>query len=132
MAVDYWKWSKLTWNSLFVSWWVPSTHGTLTSSLMMLVFLTQWWDSVLFAVVSIFSFLIWYDACNVRYESGKHAHYINSLQHELNQVLMLEYADNVVSIPYRSLKERIGHTPLEVLVGIMYGMSLTWILMQLL
>ncbi|MBP7885029.1 divergent PAP2 family protein [Patescibacteria group bacterium] len=40
-------------------------------------------DTPLFMVAGIFALLIRYDAMNLRYESGKHAQYINSLRSEI-------------------------------------------------
>ncbi|MEI8091861.1 MAG: divergent PAP2 family protein [bacterium] len=42
---------------------------------------------MLFAVVAAFSLLFAYDAMNIRYEAGQHAHYINDLRTELEGVL---------------------------------------------
>jgi acid phosphatase family membrane protein YuiD len=45
---------------------------------------------------------------NVRYEAGKHAHYINNIRTELKEVLNAHEK-------LHFLKERLGHTPTEVL-----------------
>ena len=71
-------------------------------------------------IVSVVSFLIRYDAANVRYESGKHAQRINLIKKEIDQVLKVERIKSIVHIPSFLLKERIGHTPIEVLGGILY------------
>lgn len=66
-------------------------------------------ESAVFAVSFMFMVLISYDAMNVRYEAGRHAYYLNHIRTELKDVLWQK--DPRLS----SLKERIGHTPLEVL-----------------
>ena len=43
--------------------------------------------SLMFAIVFAFSLLFAYDAMNLRYEAGQHAHYINDLRFELQNVL---------------------------------------------
>lgn len=118
--------------SLWTSGGFPSTHGTLTSSMMMIVFLVDWWQSTLFMVTTIFSVLIWYDAANVRYESWKHAQYINSIKQKINQVFIAEHIQSKGTLPWLFLKERIGHTPIEVVAGIVYGASLTLLVYSLL
>lgn len=53
----------------------------------MLVLLHYGFDSVLFAVAFAFSVLFAYDAMNLRYQTGQHAHYINDLRSELESIL---------------------------------------------
>jgi acid phosphatase family membrane protein YuiD len=77
-------------------------------------------DSILFAVAFAFSLLVAYDAMNLRYEAGQHAHYINDMRFELQSVLQKSAK--------RPLKERIGHTPLEVFGGMLFGSLLTFLL----
>lgn len=123
ICVDFYQWRPITRQTLRASWWIPSTHWTLTSSMLTLVFLVDWIASTLFMVVLVLSVLIWYDATNVRYESWKHAQYINSLKKEINHVFLVEHKHT--QLPTLFLKERIWHTPLEVLVGICYWSILT-------
>jgi len=53
----------------------------------MLVRLDYGFSSVFFAVAFAFSVLFAYDAMNLRYETGQHAHYINDLRSELGTIL---------------------------------------------
>jgi hypothetical protein len=100
------------------AWWFPSVHSWLTSSIVTIIALTRWIDSLEFMIVSGFSFLFWYDAMHVRYEAGKHAHQINSIRHDLKNVLTIQQW-------FQMLKERIWHTPLEVIAWIIGGIVLT-------
>lgn len=75
-------------------------------------------ESPEFAITFAFSFLFWYDAINVRYEAGQHASYINRISEELDDIFAL---DGKVTL----LKERLGHTFIEVAWGIATGVSLT-------
>jgi hypothetical protein len=72
----------------------------------MLVWMQYGFNSVFFAVAFAFSVLFAYDAMNLRYETGQHAHYINDMRTELESILQKKQKS--------PLKERIGHTPLEV------------------
>ncbi len=85
----------------------------------MLVRLQYGFDSVFFAVAFAFSVLFAYDAMNLRYETGQHAQYINDLRSELQTILLKKEKE--------TLKERIGHTPLEVAGWIIFGTILTYI-----
>ncbi|NOZ43910.1 MAG: divergent PAP2 family protein [bacterium] len=78
----------------------------------------------MFAVVLVFSFLFIYDAMNLRYEAGKHARYLNSLRVELQDMLQKEKV-------HKYLKERLGHTPLEVIAGIFLGIFFTALLCKM-
>lgn len=128
LLIDYYYKRPFSWNSLRTSGWFPSTHGTLTSSALTMVFFVDGLESTLFMVVATISFLVWYDAANVRYESGKHAQYINLIKKEIQQVVMEDDITLHDKVPLLSLKERIGHTPLEVIGGIFYGTFVTVIL----
>lgn len=80
---------------------MPSTHSTLVSSMCMIIYL-DYGISSLFAVTLFFSLIVIYDSMGIRYESGKQAEIIN------------EHTGS-------NLKEKIGHKPIEVLVGILLG-----------
>jgi acid phosphatase family membrane protein YuiD len=85
-------------------------------------------NSPFFAMSLCFSLLFWYDAANVRYQAGQHAQYLNyfyRLLHELEKVGIHEKH-------LHHLKERLGHTVIEVIGGIVTGMVLTFMLYGLL
>lgn len=124
LFLDLYQKRKRTIQILRAAWGFPSVHSWLSSSIATLMALTQWLQSPEFAISFTFAFLFWYDAMNIRYEAGKHASYINDIRSELQTVLDL---DN----KYNYLKERLGHTPIEVLWGIIMGIALTVILYDL-
>jgi len=104
---------------IFASGGFPSFHSGLASSVTALVRLEYGFGSTFFAVAFAFSVLFAYDAMNLRYETGQHAHYINDLRLELQTILQKKEKG--------LLKERIGHTPLEVAWWIIFGSILTYI-----
>lgn len=119
VIIDIIRYKRIyTWH-IFASGGFPSFHSGLASSVTMLVRLQYGFDSVFFAVAFAFSVLFAYDAMNLRYETGQHAHYINDLRTELESILQKKQ-----KLP---LKERIGHTPWEVAWGIIFGSILTYI-----
>lgn len=102
---------KLVWGRLFNgSGGMPSSHTSLCISITTLVGLNLGFGSPLFGVSLVFSLIIMYDAMGLRMQSGKHAEAINKL---LDQVFV---DDN-----YKHLKEQLGHKPMEVLGGIVFG-----------
>jgi hypothetical protein len=88
---------------------MPSTHTTFSSSLTMLIGYNLGFDSVIFAIALIFTLITSYDALGVRYESGKQAAAINYLMRDNGK------------IDFKALKEKLGHEPLEVFVGLLLG-----------
>ena len=67
-----------------------------------------------FALASIFAFIVMYDACNVRLETGKQAVAIKELQDLLQKMGQDLTAEE-------KLKELVGHTLPQVLVGAVLG-----------
>lgn len=106
---------------------MPSSHTAFVSSLATAVGLTEGWRSVLFAVVLSFALLVIYDATNLRRSAGYHAQVLNEI---VPKLLRGEVLKEVVT--YRQLRELLGHTPSEVLVGAILGVLVaTWFLMIL-
>ena len=82
--------------------------------------------SITFAVAVTFSLLFAYDAMNVRYQTGMHAEYLNDLRKDLQDNFLMKGKRRT------KLKERLGHTPIEVLGGILFGVILTFVLYYIL
>lgn len=80
---------------------IPSSHACLVSSLTSLIYLNYGFNS-LFSVSLIFSFIVLYDSFGVRYQVGLQAKVLNELTGY-------------------NLKELVGHTFFEVLVGVILG-----------
>lgn len=92
---------------------MPSSHTTFCTSLTVFIGYTKGFNDPLFALGMVFSILTAYDAMGLRMESEKQAIAINNLADEL-------YKSNTKK-QIEPLKEKLGHTPLEVLVGILFG-----------
>lgn len=119
VIIDIIRYKRIYTGHIFASGGFPSFHSGLASSVTMLVWLQYGFDSVFFAVAFAFSVLFAYDAMNLRYETWQHAHYINDLRTELESILQKKQKS--------PLKERIGHTPLEVAGWIVFWSVLTYI-----
>lgn len=105
------KCHKLVWGRLFNgSGGMPSSHTSFSISITFLIGLNLGFDSALFASSLVFSLIIIYDAMGLRQQTGKQAIAINRL---LDHV----FEDKC----YEHLKEQLGHRPLEVLAGIIFG-----------
>lgn len=120
VIIDIIRYKRIYTGHIFASWWFPSFHSGLASSVTMLVWLEYGFGSTLFAVAFAFSVLFAYDAMNLRYQTGQHAHYINDLRSELESILQKKKK--------WVLKERLWHTPWEVAGGIIVASVLTYVL----
>ena len=96
---------------------MPSTHTTAVISLTTLMYIDYGITSELFAICLIFSLIVMYDAMGIRYETGKQAEIINVLAKKAN-----------LKESFVLLKEKIGHKPIEVLGGIIFGIMLATLL----
>ena len=106
---------------IFISWGFPSFHTWVASSVTVLALLADWIWSVSFAIALTFSMLFAYDAMNVRYQTWKHAEYLNAIRRDLQEnFLMSEQRKS-------KLKERLWHTPIEVMWGFVFWVVLTFV-----
>ncbi len=102
---------------------MPSAHSAMVCGLTISIARFYGVSDPLFALSVMFAFVTMYDAMGVRREAGEHARLLNKY---LNQI-ETENADvNGDGIPDKEvteidLKEFIGHTPLEVLGGVLLG-----------
>lgn len=105
-----WMWGRL----LNGSGGMPSSHSSFCFSLTTLVGIEEGYVGPLFGICLVFSLITAYDAMGLRQESGKHAT-------EINQLLDEVFKENKKN--RKRLKEQLGHKPLEVLVGILLGVT---------
>ena len=102
---------KLIWGRLFNgTGGMPSSHTSFSTSLTMMIGLNEGFSSPLFAISLVFTLIVSYDAMGLRMESGKQAEAINKLFDET-------FKDGNMT----KLKEKLGHKPEEVLVGLIFG-----------
>lgn len=95
---------------------MPSSHSATVCALATAVLLKCGAGSALFAVSVIFAFVTMYDAMGVRRETGRQGEVLNDL---------IEAFQNMGKDigPEKALKELIGHSPLQVLVGGILGIA---------
>lgn len=90
---------------------LPSNHSAIVSSTTAIIGLKDGIASPSFGIAVTLAFIVILDASSLRRQIGKHAVSINKL--------------NIVGQP---LRERIGHTPLEIFVGILVGIVIATII----
>ena len=91
---------------------MPSSHSAVVTSLATMIGLSQGFDSQMFALATIFAFVVMYDAAGIRRAAGKQAHILNKIVNTpgLSGVEVTE-----------KLQEVLGHTPKQVIVGAIIG-----------
>lgn len=92
---------------------MPSSHSSITMSLTMSLGFVYGFDSAVFAISMIMSFVVMYDAAGVRRSAGQQAAILNKMVEEWENGGLME--------PEKKLKELLGHTPLEVFAGAVLG-----------
>jgi hypothetical protein len=74
-------------------------------------------NSSLFALACIMAGIVMYDAAGVRRAAGRQARVLNRILEDL-------YRGQPVA--EERLRELLGHTPVEVIIGAMLGFLITW------
>lgn len=97
---------------------MPSTHSAGVVSLSTIIGLLDGFSSTTFAVSIGFSLVIMYDAAGLRRAAGKTAACLNKI--------MEEFYNHDLRAVGGKLKELLGHTPLEVFVGAVYGIAFAY------
>ena len=95
---------------------MPSGHSATVSSLMVVCGLACGTDSAIFAISAILALIVCHDAMGVRRETGKQAVLLNELTKAFSAL-----ADE--KLPEVKLKEFVGHTPIQVIAGILIGVA---------
>lgn len=118
VPVEYLLKRQWNWGLWFSSGGMPSSHSSLMVATTLSVGLYYGFDNPLFAIAFAISMIVVYDATGVRREAGIHAQKIN---------LLLEEFFSGQRIPQDQLKEVLGHTPREVIAGILLGTAVALI-----
>lgn len=99
---------------------MPSGHSAMVISLLTIIGLSEGVDSPLFALSSIFALIVIRDALGIRRYLGQHGKTLNILVNDLKD-------DKVLEANYPRLLEKIGHTPLQVIVGSLIGLTISFV-----
>ncbi|NET55805.1 MAG: divergent PAP2 family protein [Symploca sp. SIO2E6] len=97
---------------------MPSSHSALVAALAAGIGQTVGWGSPEFAIATIFAVIVMYDAAGVRQAAGKQARILNQIIDEL-------FAGK--DFNEERLKELLGHTPFQVIVGLVLGIAISWL-----
>jgi acid phosphatase family membrane protein YuiD len=98
---------------------MPSSHAAIVMGMTTAVGKYAHVSSAAFAIALIFSFVVMYDAAGLRRAAGRQAAILNRLVEDLVHMRGMQE---------QKLRELLGHTPVEVVVGAVLGIVVGLIL----
>ena len=108
---------------------MPSSHSAGVTSLITAILIEQGWGSPLTAIAITFGILVMFDSMGVRRQSGEHGIIINEMIQDI-QLLGKTFRDADNSLQEeleheKDLNVRLGHKPVEVFFGAMFGIVIS-------
>ncbi|MBP3459444.1 MAG: divergent PAP2 family protein [Lachnospiraceae bacterium] len=98
---------------------MPSSHSATVCALATATGMTCGFDGFPFAMSTFFAIIVMNDAMGVRLETGKQAIVLNDMME-----LFKEMGRWDGKHPIEHLKEFVGHTPLQILIGAILGICI--------
>jgi uncharacterized protein len=113
LIIDVVKNGKVSLRVMTTTGGMPSAHSAFVTALATGVGQVKGWDSVEFAIATIFAIIVMYDAAGVRQAAGKQARILNQM---IDELFSEDHSFNE-----QRLKELLGHTPVQVIAGAVLG-----------
>ncbi len=99
---------------------MPSAHSATVSALTTAVAMIQGLNSVAFGIAAILAMVVMYDAAGVRRAVSRQSVILNRI---VKEILARRPRDEVE----HDLREFIGHTPFQVIIGAALGIFIAWL-----
>lgn len=125
VPVYYYKTGKWAPRWAVASGGFPSSHSATVTALSVAIGMQEGFDSALFAVTAVFSCIVMYDACHVRYYTGKSIELTQELISDLRRSGTVRLDSPLYS---EKLKTVLGHKTVEVLGGFLVGLILPFLM----
>ncbi|MDL2206173.1 divergent PAP2 family protein [Eubacteriales bacterium OttesenSCG-928-N13] len=100
---------------------MPSSHACVVCALATAVGISSGFNSANFAISTVLALVVMTDAAGVRRAAGKQAVVINRIAEDL--------FEKQRGFSYERLKELLGHSPFEVMIGALIGVLLGFLIM---
>lgn len=120
--LEYARHRRWDWSLLLRAGGMPSSHSALITASAHAIGLTAGYDSPIFALAAALALIVVYDATGIRRQAGRQAAVINQLVRDL-----LEGH----SPRQERLREVLGHSPGEALVGVLMGLVVAQAVIEL-
>lgn len=118
LAIELLRHGKVNFRTLVETGGMPSAHSAFVTALATCVGIMAGWASPEFAIAFVFALIVMYDAAGVRQAAGKQARILNQIVDELFHE-KTEFTE-------ARLKELLGHTPFQVIIGCLLGIAIGW------
>ncbi len=110
---------KWDWVLLLQAGGMPSSHSALVAGLAQAIGLFEGFNTAVFGVAFAMAMVVIYDATGIRRQAGRHAHIINQMIQDLAAGHPLKQ---------EQLREVLGHSPQEAVMGTLLGIVTAQIL----
>ena len=110
--IDWTDDKKISYKTLFSDGGMPSLHTIAVASLATGIYLEEQGISALFILSVVLALIVINDALKVRWVTGEQSKAINQLMKENKEFQQ-----------HKPFEERVGHKPIEVLVGLIIGVA---------
>ncbi len=125
LPLEYLRTKQWDWSLLFSTGGMPSSHSAVVTSAAASIGHYMGFDTPLFGLAFAVAMVVIYDSTNIRRQAGFHAQQINRIVKEV-------FTGKVKPIQeFQELSEVLGHSPIEALGGIIFGLLvsvITWLI----
>jgi len=104
------------WGIIFSAGGLPSSHSSTVTAVALSIGFQEGFDTAIFALAAAVGMIVIYDATGVRRQAGIHAQRINEIMRDFIESRQF---------PDKDLKEMLGHTPIEVIAGVVLGVLIS-------
>ena len=98
---------------------MPSAHSATVTAMVIATARSEGIHSAIFAVAAVVAIITMHDAMGVRHETGEQAKVLNQM---IDQWIDIS-EKNAPFLQNMHLKEMVGHTPLQVVAGVLVGIA---------
>lgn len=119
LTVAYRK-RSFRWTIIFATGGMPSSHSSTVVAMATSVGLIDGFASTMFAFSTCFALVVMFDAAGLRRNASKQASVLNRI--------IKEFFSHEQNVSKEKLKEFLGHTPTEVMVGGLLGVVVSVVL----
>lgn len=99
---------------------MPSAHSAMVTSVATAIGRYDGWSSPTFGLAVVFALVVMYDAAGVRRAAGKQAELLNRIVEDISLISHERTQER--------LKELIGHTPVQVVAGLILGIIVAYLI----
>lgn len=113
LLINLWETRSMDLRLLLSSGGMPSSHSAFVCACASSVGMCCGFEQPIFALAVVLALVVMYDAFNVRRAAGEQAKVLNYMMDNWNDI--------APALFNKDLKELLGHTPLQVLMGGLLG-----------